>query len=136
MDIDAIPAAGYDRLELLQVADVVAREKSIEREEVLEAMEEAIQKAASSKYGQEHDVRAQIDRKTGDIRLARYLEVVDEVENEITQITVDRAQKRKPGAKAGDFLVDALPPIDFGRIAAQTAKQVIVQKVREAERLR
>jgi transcription termination/antitermination protein NusA len=136
MDIDAIPAAGYDRLELLQVADVVAREKSIEREEVLEAMEEAIQKAASSKYGQEHDVRAQIDRKTGDIRLARYLEVVDEVENEITQITVDQAQKRKQGAEAGDFLVDALPPIDFGRIAAQTAKQVIVQKVREAERLR
>ena len=136
MDIDAIPAAGYDRLELLQVADVVAREKSIEREEVLEAMEEAIQKAASSKYGQEHDVRAQIDRKSGDIRLARYLEVVDEVENEITQLTVDQAQKRKPGAEVGDFLVDALPPIDFGRIAAQTAKQVIVQKVREAERQR
>jgi N utilization substance protein A len=136
MDIDAIPAAGYDRLELLQVADVVAREKSIEREEVLEAMEEAIQKAASSKYGQEHDVRAQIDRKSGDIRLARYLEVVDEIENEITQVTVDQAQKRKPGAVAGDFIVDALPPIDFGRIAAQTAKQVIVQKVREAERQR
>jgi transcription termination/antitermination protein NusA len=136
VDIDAIPAAGYDRLELLQVADVVAREKSIEREEVLEAMEEAIQKAASSKYGQEHDVRAQIDRKTGDIRLARYLEVVDEIENEITQITVDQAQKRKDGAVVGDFLVDALPPIDFGRIAAQTAKQVIVQKVREAERQR
>ena len=136
MDIDAIPAAGYDRLELLQVADVVAREKSIEREEVLEAMEEAIQKAASSKYGQEHDVRAQIDRKSGDIRLARYLEVVDEIANEITQVTVDQAQKRKPGAVAGDFIVDALPPIDFGRIAAQTAKQVIVQKVREAERQR
>ena len=136
MDIDAIPAAGYDRIELLQVADVVAREKSIEREEVLEAMEEAIQKAASSKYGQEHDVRVQIDRKSGDIRLARYLEVVDEIENEITQVTVDQAQKRKPGAVAGDFIVDALPPIDFGRIAAQTAKQVIVQKVREAERQR
>jgi transcription termination/antitermination protein NusA len=136
MDIDAIPAAGYDRLELLQVADVVAREKSIEREEVLEAMEEAIQKAARTKYGQEHDVRAQIDRKTGDIRLARYLEVVDEIENEVTQVTVAQAQKRKPGAEAGDFIVDSLPPIDFGRIAAQTAKQVIVQKVREAERQR
>ena len=136
MDTDAIPAAGYDRLELLQVADAVAREKSIEREEVLEAMEEAIQKAARSKYGQEHDVRAQIDRKTGDIRLARYIEVVEEVENEVTQLALPDARKRKQDAKFGDFLVDPLPPIDFGRIAAQTAKQVIVQKVREAERQR
>ena len=77
MDLDAIPAAGYDRIELLQVADAVAREKSIEREEVIDAMEQAIQKAARSKYGQEHDVRAVIDRKSGDIRLARYLEVVE-----------------------------------------------------------
>ncbi len=136
MDLDSIPAAGYDRIELLQVADAVAREKSIEREEVIEAMEEAIQKAARSKYGQEHDVRAEIDRKSGDIRLARYIEVVDEVEDDVTQVTPDQARKKKPDAEVGDFLIDPLPPIDFGRIAAQTAKQVIVQKVREAERQR
>jgi len=136
MDLDSIPAAGYDRIELLQVADAVAREKSIEREEVIEAMEQAIQKAARSKYGQEHDVRAVIDRISGDIRLARYIEVVEEVEDDITQITADEARKKKPDAEIGDFLIDPLPPIDFGRIAAQTAKQVIVQKVREAERQR
>ncbi len=136
MDLDAIPAAGYDRIELLQVADAVAREKSIEREEVIEAMEQAIEKAARSKYGQEHDVRAEIDRKSGDIRLARYLEVVEEIEDDLTQITPEEARKKKPDAEIGDFLIDPLPPIDFGRIAAQTAKQVIVQKVREAERQR
>ena len=136
MDVDNIPVAGYDRLELLQIAEFVAREKSIEREEVLEAMEQAIQKAARSKYGQEHDVRAEIDRDTGDIKLARYIEVADEIENEVTQITLDQAKKKKPDAEVGDFLIDPLPPIEFGRIAAQTAKQVIVQKVREAERTR
>jgi N utilization substance protein A len=136
MDLDAIPAAGYDRIELLQVADAVAREKSIEREEVIEAMEQAIQKAARSKYGQEHDVRAVIDRKSGDIRLARYLEVVEEVEDDLTQITPAEARKKKSDAEVGEFLIDPLPPMDFGRIAAQTAKQVIVQKVREAERQR
>jgi transcription termination/antitermination protein NusA len=123
-------------MELLQVADAVAREKNIDRDEVLEAMEQAIQKAGRSKYGHEHDIRARIDRKSGDIHLTRHLEVVDTVENEATQITLAYAQRRKPGAKVGDFLVDPLPPIDFGRIAAQTAKQVIVQKVRDAERKR
>lgn len=123
-------------MELLQVADAVAREKSIDRDEVLEAMEQAIQKAGRSKYGHEHDIRAVIDRKSGDIRLARYLEVVEEVENEATQVTLAYAQKRRPGIALGEFLVDPLPPIDFGRIAAQTAKQVIVQKVRDAERKR
>ena len=136
VDMENIPVAGYDRLELLQIADAVAREKSIEAEEVLEAMEMAIQKAARSKYGLEHDVRAEIDRKSGDIKLARYLEVTDEIENEVTQVTPKEAQAMKEGAVAGDFIVDPLPPIDFGRIAAQTAKQVIVQKVREAERKR
>jgi len=136
VDMENIPVAGYDRLELLQIADAVAREKSIEAEEVLEAMEMAIQKAARSKYGLEHDVRAQIDRKSGDIKLARYLEVTDEIENEVTQVTPKEAQAMKAGAVAGDFIIDPLPPIDFGRIAAQTAKQVIVQKVREAERKR
>ena len=108
MELDAIPAAGYDRIELLQVADAVAREKSIEREEVIEAMEQAIQKAARSKYGQEHDVRAVIDRKSGDIRLARYLEVVEEVEDDLTQITPDDARKKKADAEVGEFLIAPL----------------------------
>src|ERR1700752_3502154 len=120
------------RHELLQVADAVAREKSIERDEVLEAMEQAIQKAGRAKYGHENDIRAEIDRRTGEVRLQRYLQGADPVENEATQITLKAAKKSKSGIKVGDFLVDDLPPIDLGRIAAQTAKQVIVQKVREA----
>jgi len=128
--------AVHARPELLQVAESVARDKGIERDEVLEAMELAIQKAGRSKYGHEHDIRATIDRTTGAIALARYLQVADPVENEATQIGLDAARKRQEDAKIGDFLVDSLPPIDFGRIAAQTAKQVIVQRVREAERKR
>ncbi len=128
--------SGPNRLEMLAVADAVAREKSIERDEVLEAMEMAIQKAARAKYGAEHDIRAEIDRRTGLIQLQRFREVVDEVEDEHTQLTVQQASSEKPDAKVGDFLVDPLPPIDFGRIAAQTAKQVIVQRVRDAERER
>jgi N utilization substance protein A len=124
------------RLELLQVASAVAQEKSIEPEVVLEAMELAIQKAGRSKYGHEHDIRAHIDRRNGEIHLARYREVVEEVENEATQIGVEEALRKDATLGVGDFLVDSLPPIDFGRIAAQTAKQVIVQKVREAERER
>jgi N utilization substance protein A len=124
------------RTELLQVADAVAREKSIEREEVLDAMEQAISKAGRAKYGHEHDIRAEIDRKTGEVRLRRFREVTDEVENEVTQMTVSEGQARQPGIEAGEFIVEDLPPIDLGRIAAQTAKQVIVQKVREAERQR
>ena len=122
--------------ELLQVADTVAREKSIERDQVLAAMEQAIQKAGRSKYGQEHDIRAHIDRRTGEIQLARYREVADPVEDEVTQITVEEAQHIDASLSVGEFVIDPLPPIDFGRIAAQTAKQVIVQKVREAERKR
>jgi N utilization substance protein A len=136
MDTDAIIGAGYDRGELLQVAEAVARDKGIEAEEVLEAMEQAIQKAARSRYGHENDVRAEIDRKSGEIHLARYLEVADPVENEATQIPLAAAKRLNPEAEVGDFLTEALPPVDFGRIAAQTAKQVIVQKVREAERAR
>jgi len=128
--------AALPRPELLQVADAVARDKGIDRDEVLEAMEQAIQKAGRSKYGHEHDIRAHIDRKTGEIQLARYIEVVETVENEATQFTLAQALRKKPGAVVGDFLIDPLPPIDFGRIAAQTAKQVIVQKVRDAERQR
>ena len=121
------------RTELLQVADAVAREKSIERDEVLEAMEQAISKAGRAKYGHEHDIRAEIDRKSGEVRLRRYREVTDEVENEFTQIRTKEAKERQDDVGPGDFIIEDLPPIDLGRIAAQTAKQVIVQKVREAE---
>jgi N utilization substance protein A len=124
------------RPELLQVADAVAREKSIDRDEVLEAMEQAIQKAGRAKYGHEKDIRAVIDRKTGEVRLSRWTEVVETVENEATQMPLGLGQKLKPGIAIGEFIIDPLPPIDFGRIAAQTAKQVIVQRVREYERKR
>ncbi|HTS93942.1 MAG TPA: transcription termination factor NusA [Stellaceae bacterium] len=128
--------ATYARPELLQVADTVARDKGIDRDEVLLAMEQAIQKAGRSKYGQEYDIRAEIDRKNGEIRLLRFREVKDPVENEATQIALIEARRFNPEAEVGDFITDPLPPIDFGRIAAQTAKQVIVQKVRDAERQR
>jgi N utilization substance protein A len=128
--------ATYSKTELLQVADIVARDKGIDRDEVLQAMEQAIQKAGRSKYGQEYDIRAEIDRKTGEIRLLRFREVADPVENEAAQIPLKEAQRFNPDAEIGDFITDPLPPIDFGRIAAQTAKQVIVQKVRDAERAR
>jgi N utilization substance protein A len=124
------------RPELLLVADAVAREKDIDREEVLEAMEQAIQKAGRAKYGHEKDIRATIDRKTGDVRLSRWTEIVETVENEETQMGKVVAAKLFPEKKIGEFVVDPLPPIDFGRIAAQTAKQVIVQRVREYERRR
>jgi N utilization substance protein A len=123
-------------IELLQVADQVAREKNIEREEVVEAMEQAIQKAGRSKYGHEHDIRAKIDRRTGEISLKRFREISDLVENEITQLSLEHAKREKPDAAIGDFLIEDLPPIDFGRISAQMAKQVIVQRVRDAERQR
>ena len=121
------------RPEIILVADTVAREKNIDRDDVLEAMEIAIQKAGRSK----HDIRATIDRKSGAISLARYREVVesaDQIENEVTQLTLAEAKAYDSNIKVGEFIIDPLPPIDFGRIAAQTAKQVIVQKVRDAER--
>lgn len=124
------------RPELLLVADAVAREKLIDREEVLEAMEQAIQKAGRAKYGHEKDIRATIDRKTGEVRLSRWTEAVEAVENEETQIPLHIARKFKADIELGEHLIDPLPPIDFGRISAQTAKQVIVQRVREYERKR
>ncbi|MCP1212489.1 transcription termination factor NusA [Acetobacter okinawensis] len=124
------------RPELLLVADAVSREKGIDREEVLEAMEQAIQKAGRAKYGHEKDIRATIDRRSGEVRLSRWTEVVDVVENEDAQIALSIARKFRPEIQAGEYLIDPLPPIDFGRIAAQTAKQVIVQRVREYERKR
>ncbi|MDE0725506.1 MAG: transcription termination factor NusA [Alphaproteobacteria bacterium] len=133
---DAQTVVGANRLELLQIADAVAREKSIDAEIVVEAMEEAIQKAARSKYGMENEIRAEIDRKSGNIGLFRLLGVVEEVENPATEIRLSEALGRNPDARIGDLISEVLPPIDFGRIATQTAKQVIVQKVREAERER
>ena len=124
------------RPELLLVADAVSREKGIEREEVLDAMEQAIQKAGRAKYGHEKDIRATIDRRTGEVRLARWTEVVRRVENEDTQIALDIVCRFRSDLREGEYIVDPLPPIDFGRIAAQTAKQVIVQRVREYERKR
>ena len=125
------------RPEIVLVADTVAKEKEIEKEDVFVAMEVAIQKAARTKYGSEHDIRVTIDRKTGAISLSRYREIVDEdavIENEAAQIRLSDALAYDKKYKVGDFIIDQLPPIDFGRIAAQTAKQVITQKVREAER--
>ncbi len=124
------------RVEILQVADAVAREKNMDREVIIQAIEQAIQKAGRSKYGHEHDIRCHIDRKTGDTQLKRYRTVTESelIENEAAQITVDQAKREKPDAQLGDILIDTLPAFDYGRVAAQTAKQVIMQNIREAER--
>ena len=127
-------AISANKLELLQIADAVAREKSIDRQIVLESMEDAMQKAARSRYGQETEVRAEINPKTGEVRFSRLLLVVEEIENDATQILLPDAHKKNPAAQLGDWIAETLPPFDFGRIAAQSAKQVIVQKVRDAER--
>ncbi len=124
-----------NRLELLQIADAVAREKLIDPELVIEAMEDSLAKAARSRYGSEYDIRVFIDRKTGELSMSRVREVVEEVENENAEMSLDEALALNPEAEIGDVIeIQKLPPMDFGRIAAQTAKQVIVQKVREAER--
>ena len=125
-----------NRLELLQIADAVAREKLIDRELVLEAMEDSLGKAARSRYGAEYDIRAFIDRQTGEIAMSRAMEVVETIENHFTEIPLAEARLKNPEAEVGDFITEPLPAMDFGRIAAQTAKQVIIQKVRDAERER
>jgi len=127
-------AVSANRLELLQIADAVAREKSIDKSIVLDAMADAIQKAAKSRYGLETNIRADINEKTGDIKLQRLLEVVEKVEDFTTEIDLETALTRNSAAVVGDFIAELLPPMDFGRVAAQSAKQVIVQKVRDAER--
>ncbi len=134
---DAVASEVIHR-ELIQIADAVAREKDIEREIVVEAMEQAIQHAGKRKYGQELDIRATIDRVSGAVALQRFIEVVelDDIEAPGAQMSIEDARQRNPIAQIGDFIAEDLPPIEFGRIAAQTAKQVIVQKVREAERER
>src|SRR5579872_4084051 len=127
-------AVSANRLELLQIVDAVAREKSIDRVIVLASMEDAMQKAARSRYGQETEVRAEINPKTGEIRFSRLLLVVEQVENDATQISLAEARKKNPAAQIGDWIAESLPPFDFGRIPAQSSKQVLVQKIREAER--
>jgi N utilization substance protein A len=127
-------AVSANRLELLQIADAVARDKSIDRSIVIASMEDAMQKAARSRYGQETEVRAEINPRTGEVRYSRLMLVVEQIENDATQILLTDARKRNPAAQVGDWIAETLPPIEFGRIAAQSAKQVIVQKVREAER--
>ena len=128
--------ATANRAELIAIANSVATEKMIDRAIVIEAMEDAIQRAARTRYGQEMDIRAKLDANTGDLRLWRVVEVVEEVDDLYKQVDVAGAQKLQAGAKVGDFLVDPLPPIEFGRIQAQASKQVIFQKVRDAERER
>jgi N utilization substance protein A len=127
-------AVSANRLELLQIADAVAREKSIDKTIVIDAMADAIQKAARSRYGQETNIRADINPQTGEMKLQRLMEVAEVVEEPARQIALKDARHRNPDAQVGDFIAEQLPPMDFGRIAAQSAKQVIVQKVREAER--
>ncbi|MCZ8322364.1 MAG: transcription termination factor NusA, partial [Novosphingobium sp.] len=123
-----------NRAELLAIATSVANEKLIDKSIVIEAMEEAIQKSARNRYGAENDIRAKLDPRTGDLRLWRVVEVVEVVEDYFKQVDLKAAEKLQPGAKIGDFIVDPLPPVDLGRIDAQSAKQVIFQKVRDAER--
>lgn len=120
--------------ELLQISDAVAREKGLEKEKILEAMEGAIQKAARSKYGYEHDIRVSIDRKTGEVSILKCLTVKEFVENEATEISLEDAKKIEAGAEIGVVLFSKLPPVNFGRVAAQVGRQIITQKIREAER--
>src|ERR1700756_3420919 len=129
-------AIAANRTELLQIADAVARDKNIDKGVVLGAMEEAMQRAAKARYGSENEIKVEIDPKTGETHVSRYLHVVEQVENDKTEIAVDDARARNPAAQVGDIIAETLPPVDFSRIAAQAAKQVIVQKVRDAERER
>ncbi|MEP0391728.1 MAG: transcription termination factor NusA [Erythrobacter sp.] len=129
-------AISANKAELLAIANAVASEKMIDKSIVIEAMEEAIQKSARNRYGAENDIRAKLDPVTGDLTLWRVVEVVEEVEDYFKQVDLKQGQKLQDGAALGDFIVDPLPPVDLGRIDAQSAKQVIFQKVRDAERER
>ena len=129
-------AISANKAELIAIADSVAKEKLIDKAIVIEAMEDAIQRAAKNRYGIENDIRAKLDPNTGDLRLWRVVELVEAVDDYFKQVSVKDAQKLQPGAAVGDFIVDPLPPIEFGRIQAQASKQIIFQKVRDAERER
>ena len=125
-----------NQLELLQTAEAVAREKMIDPELVIQAMEDSLARAAKSRYGADMDIRVSIDRKTGVAAFTRVRTVVDEeeLENYHAQLTVEQAKPYLDDPKVGDEIVDRVPPVELGRIAAQSAKQVILQRVREAER--
>ena len=127
-----------DKVELLRIAEAVAAEKSIDAEIILSSMELAIQKAAKTKFGSENDIRAKIDRENGNISLHKVLTIVESPENLDTEISLEHAKKiqNKENIKVGDEIFEQLPPVDFGRIAAQTARQVITQSVRSAEKER
>src|SRR6195256_5587836 len=129
-------AIAANRTELLQIADAVARDKSIDKSVVLMAMEEAMQRAAKAHYGTENDIKVDIDPKTGETHVSRYLHVVELVDNDKIEISLEDARRRNPDAQIGDIIAETLPPVDFNRINAQNAKEVIVQKVRDAERER
>ncbi|HEY1836909.1 MAG TPA: transcription termination factor NusA [Rhizomicrobium sp.] len=129
-------AIAANRTELLQIADAVARDKSIDKQVVIAAMEEAMQRAAKAHYGAENEIKVDIDPKTGETHVSRYLHVVEQVENDKIEISLNDARARNPAAQVGDIIAETLPPVDFNRVNAQNAKQVIVQKVRDAERER
>ena len=130
---------GLDKLELLRIVDAVATEKSIDKELVIGSMESAIQKAALTKFGNDNNIEVLIDRESGDIKIQKVLEIVDKVEDSAREITLDQAIKinsKNSNLKTGEKIYEELPQIDFGRIAAQSAKQVISSRVREAEKNR
>ena len=124
------------REEMLRVAANVAKEKNLDNDEIFTAMEQALEKAARVKYGQDRDIRVTINRENGDIELNSYLEVVEKIdlENEKNQITLKEAKKTNKDISLGESIKEKLPPFDFGRVAAQNAKGVIIQKVREADK--
>ena len=122
-----------NKIEILRIAEAVAQEKMIDKSIVIAALEEAIAKAAKSNYGEENEVIVEINQDNGDISISRKMLVVDDVKNKFLEITLKAAKKINGAAQIGDQLLDPLP-LDFGRIAAQAAKQVINSKVREAER--
>lgn len=126
----------HPRHELLQVAEVVAREKGIDQEEVIIAMEHAMQRSAKQKYGMDHDIRVTIDRNSGHVQTVRCMTVVETVENPMIEVALEIARIDHSDVVVGDELEEELPPLEFGRIAAQSARQIIFQKVRDAERSR
>ena len=130
---------GLDKQELLRIVEAVANEKSIDKELVIGSMESAIQKAALTKFGNDNNIEVTIDRESGDIKIQKVLNIVQTVEDSAREISLEEALKNDPknkSLKIGDKVFEELPQIDFGRIAAQSAKQVISSRVREAEKNR
>jgi len=127
-----------DKLELLRIVEAVATEKSIDHEIILSSMESAIEKAAKTKFGLDNNIRATIDRESGDISLHKVLKIVETPINFNTEISLEHAieKEKKENVKIGDEIFEQLPQVDLGRVAAQTARQVITQNVRQAERER